>query len=636
MVISFPLLLPFETPKMPEWVRFLTLVESSKRWVAWKGIGEMVQVFSIFPQIGMGGGGKVKAIFKRMNDFAQGSDVEATILTIHHRPAQHRVYRELVKSGRIHKKVRFCSLFEAAGQTARTYTKVPDFWLPAKFKGTSKLSTFDPVRQVETVVRNQSTKRFDFQRHQYIRRGKIEFEVQFLNGKPSLAVQTNPDGSTFSMYFADGCLVAAEKEIGETFIYGLNYISRRRYRMRYRFLNSFTKYAVPEDSVTFIDGVTTAYLSRSIKSSKVLFLHADHRGIDGETVPRSRSLVEGFDGSAIVTATHAHRDLLLHDLHVTKPIFVIPHSIDLPKPKKKKRTHLCTVSRLDLEGKPIDVAIKAFAKIMADLPGVDYHIYGAGKGEEELAQLIKELKCDGRVKLMGYTSDPLEVFGKSIASVYPTVTEGFGLSILESLSKGCPVVSFEVNYGPRELIISGQNGELVPLGDVDELARQMVNVVKNASHYQKNCLTGLRRYSASRHRKNYRNLIDHVADLENLEKVAVSGGKTNAKAHIEKLEDHWELASKSPTLVQSFVDLADVLKDKQRAIKGRECKIGLMPHDPRPLMKLLYLNRSMGDLPRVSELLSELNEKFPEAFEKFISNKPKFKALLPSKNIAAQ
>ncbi|SIP98266.1 Glycosyl transferases group 1 [Paracoccus thiocyanatus] len=108
---------------------------------------------------------------------------------------------------------------------------------------------------------------------------------------------------------------------------------------------------------------------------------------------------------------------------------------------------------------------------------------------------------------MGYTDDVGAVFSSARLAIYPTLTEGFGLSILEALTHGCPVVSYDVDFGPREMIFPGRNGELAPPGDIPAISRAIENVLSNSAYYQANTDMELDRYSRTAHEQSYLDLI---------------------------------------------------------------------------------------------------------------------------------
>lgn len=62
--------------------------------------------------------------------------------------------------------------------------------------------------------------------------------------------------------------------------------------------------------------------------------------------------------------------------------------------------------------------------------------------------------------------------------------EGFGLAILESLSVGTPVISYDVDYGPSELIQDGFNGYLVPQGDINQMVEKVDQLLNNTQMMQ--------------------------------------------------------------------------------------------------------------------------------------------------------
>jgi len=110
------------------------------------------------------------------------------------------------------------------------------------------------------------------------------------------------------------------------------------------------------------------------------------------------------------------------------------------------------------------------------VPDAVLDVYGDGNQREALQQLIDELGLAAHVTLQGPTTDPGAVLDDASVLLFTSAFEGQGLAIIEALAHGCPVVSYDVRYGPRDSLQNG-GGILVPDGDVDGIARALVDVL---------------------------------------------------------------------------------------------------------------------------------------------------------------
>lgn len=162
-------------------------------------------------------------------------------------------------------------------------------------------------------------------------------------------------------------------------------------------------------------------------------------------------------------------------------IHVIPNCVDTPVVDVERDPLLVSMVARYAKEKRIDHAIEAFLEVARDVPGAKLDIYGAGDEEQELKKLIKKLKVHHSVKLKGYTNRIDEVFAKSAASVVTSTAEGFSLVMLESFANHTPVVSYEINYGPAQVIKDGETGYLVPNGDIEVLADRIKRLLENPS-----------------------------------------------------------------------------------------------------------------------------------------------------------
>ena len=73
----------------------------------------------------------------------------------------------------------------------------------------------------------------------------------------------------------------------------------------------------------------------------------------------------------------------------------------------------------------------------------------------------------------------MSCYGKSDFYVMSSRYESFGLVLIEAMSCGLPVVSFDCKYGPQSIIRNGQTGVLVPSNDINELATVICSMIEN-------------------------------------------------------------------------------------------------------------------------------------------------------------
>ncbi len=100
-------------------------------------------------------------------------------------------------------------------------------------------------------------------------------------------------------------------------------------------------------------------------------------------------------------------------------------------------------------------------------------IAGEGQQRSTLERLAVELQVAERVSFPGWVESPETLICSSRVFVLPSRYEGFPNALLEAMASGAPVVSFDCESGPREIIRHNDNGLLVPADDVQALAREV-------------------------------------------------------------------------------------------------------------------------------------------------------------------
>jgi len=114
--------------------------------------------------------------------------------------------------------------------------------------------------------------------------------------------------------------------------------------------------------------------------------------------------------------------------------------------------------------------LQAFAHVLNRRPS-HLVILGEGDDREELQGLAVSLGIAPYVHFLGYAHNPLAYMRQAAVFVLSSIAEGFGNVLVEALACGTPVISTDCPHGPREILDGGRYGTLVPIGDVDALAR---------------------------------------------------------------------------------------------------------------------------------------------------------------------
>ena len=149
-----------------------------------------------------------------------------------------------------------------------------------------------------------------------------------------------------------------------------------------------------------------------------------------------------------------------------------PLSLDKPivEPQAwvaQDRKLLLSVGRLGPE-KGFDLLLDALASVVKDFPDWDLVILGEGPEREALEAKRVALGLAGRVFMPGRAGNVGAWYERADLYVMTSRYEGFPNTLLEAMAYGLPVVSFDCEAGPRDIIRHEVNGLLVAPGKGDE------------------------------------------------------------------------------------------------------------------------------------------------------------------------
>ncbi|GAB2025766.1 accessory Sec system glycosyltransferase Asp1 [Lactovum odontotermitis] len=265
----------------------------------------------------------------------------------------------------------------------------------------------------------------------------------------------------------------------------------------------------------------------------VLHLHNGHTG-DSQDVVHSimnnwyeYGLTNMNRYDAVISATQKQTNDIIARFdpkcHMfTIPVGVIPDEVfrepHVSMDARKKHSVLVT-ARVAPE-KRIGMIIRAIGEARRTVPDITLDFYGfVDHGNNDAAQkaidrAIKDYKMEEAVRQHGYSGDVSSLQREyQIYGLFSTM-EGFNLSLMEAQSHGMVAVTNDVNYGPNELTVDGENGYIVGFNDVKAFSERLVKLFTDEELLQRmsDCAYELSlRYSEASVWKAWRALLDDAS-----------------------------------------------------------------------------------------------------------------------------
>ena len=283
------------------------------------------------------------------------------------------------------------------------------------------------------------------------------YQRRFFNEDGSIAYEEINDNDVVMYRFPDKLLCSKEELVGYM----------------------VSKLNLTKDDLVIIDrstGIGQTILQNAGPAKVGIVIHADHfsEGSGDDTNILWNNYYEyAFSQhnkiAFYLASTDAQNRLLREQFE--KYMGVIPNVITIPVgglkelkyPTARKPHSLITASRLATE-KHVDWVVEAVAMARKQVPDITLDIYGKGAEEEKIKTVINRLDCAGCIRMMGQ-QDLTDVYQNYEAYVAGSTSEGFGLTLMEAIGAGLPIIGFDVRYGNQNFIDHEQNGYKIPVHD---------------------------------------------------------------------------------------------------------------------------------------------------------------------------
>lgn len=257
-----------------------------------------------------------------------------------------------------------------------------------------------------------------------------------------------------------------------------------------------------KDDVVLIDratGIGQAILQNAGEARVGIVIHADHfnEGLtDEHNILWNNHYEYSFHMNRhidfYIVATDEQNRLLREHFQkyrgVTPAVYTIPvGSLDTLKyPEGNRKPYsILTASRLASE-KHLDWVVEAVVKARETVPQLSLDIYGKGGEEQRLHNLIKKHGAESYIVLRGQ-QNLKDIYQNYELYLSGSTSEGFGLTLMEAVGGGLPIIGFDVRYGNPTFVDDGKNGYLIPVDEnippqqkIELLAERVVQLFTEA------------------------------------------------------------------------------------------------------------------------------------------------------------
>ncbi len=197
----------------------------------------------------------------------------------------------------------------------------------------------------------------------------------------------------------------------------------------------------------------------------------------------SRILSCCFDKSFLLTESDLNtnfKNRLRFD-YMHNPTSFCPETVSEYSDRPKT---ILAVGRISAQ-KNFEAMIKIWNKICRQAPGWKLRIVGDGSGMDSLQRLVKDLGISDFTELIGRSFNVDKELDSAQVFVLTSKYEGFAVVLVEAMTFGLPIVSFDTPYGPSEIVRNNVDGFIVGYNDKEAFANKLLMLIRDETLRQR-------------------------------------------------------------------------------------------------------------------------------------------------------
>lgn len=251
------------------------------------------------------------------------------------------------------------------------------------------------------------------------------------------------------------------------------------------------------------------------------YVYCDHGGLMNQWKQKDITAIRFWDAltaDKVVVLTDKTRQDYIRRFHIRpgkiQRIYnwIDPEVIKQKEPYDRGSKRILSVGRFGKE-KGYDLLVEVARRVLPVHPEWHWDVYGTGETFDAISAKIKEYNLEGQLHLMGNVKKVYELYHRYAMLVLPSYREGLPIVLLEAAALGIPMVSFDIETGPAEIIEDGKNGYLVPPYDVGMMSEKIEHLIQDASlrcAFSAGTQEGMKKFEKETIFRQWQTLIDEL------------------------------------------------------------------------------------------------------------------------------
>jgi N-acetyl-alpha-D-glucosaminyl L-malate synthase BshA len=241
------------------------------------------------------------------------------------------------------------------------------------------------------------------------------------------------------------------------------------------------------------------------------------------------------ESDAITAVSQSLRDETFNSFKIEKDIHVIPNFVDVKRFYQTDKDHFKQMLTPDGERILVHVSnfrpvkrvrdvIRIFEQIKKEIPSKLLMI-GDGPDRQAAEDLARSLGLYNDIRFLGKQEQISEILSITDLFILPSETESFGLSALEAMACGVPVISTN-SGGLPEINVNGETGFLSNIGDIESMAQNAIYLLSDEERikqFKKGALAQAGRFEKQHIIPMYEQLYADVIESYKAEKALAAG-----------------------------------------------------------------------------------------------------------------